>query len=321
MSKISEHELISKLKILASELGKTPTLIQFIASGNSRRQIDKYKYSNLVKQAGLEPNHHAQTTDPIDVIIRPPKILVFDLEVAAKVVYTYQMWDANIGANNVLEDFYILAFSAKFVGEDKIYYLDTRYSPKCDLHILESLSHLINEATHVCGHNLARFDLPTLRVRMIQSGVAPIPELPVIDTLRIAKRLFKFTSNKLGDLAKYLGCDTNKDEHSKFPGISLFTQAMEGNQEAFECMEHYCKTDSVVTEKILEKLMPWEPNINFQSNHYKTVCSCGNEKFYKNGFKYTRNGRFQIHRCSNCSKCYTGKENEISKDIRSGFFK
>ena len=320
MPKKTIHELVSNLKKLSAEMGgKTPTVIEFVSSGESKRQIQNYKYSEIVKLAGLEANTHSQKTDPVEIRITPPKILVFDLEVSTKIVHTYQMWDTNISPNCIIEDFYILAFSAKFVGEDTVHYLDTRYSPKCDLHILEALSHLINEATHLCGHNLKRFDLPTLRARMIQRGVAPIPELPVIDTLSIAKRLFKFSSNKLSELAKYLDCDVLKDDHSKFPGISLFTESMNGNMEAFQAMEHYCKTDSIVTEKILTKLMPWEPAINFQSNYQKVICSCGGDKFYRNGMKYTRSGAFQINRCSACSKCYVDKSNLIDKDLRKGF--
>lgn len=321
MSRMNLHDLVVKLKELAEKLGRTPTLREFQGSGISKRQIQNNKYSEIVKAAGLSPNKYAQATDPVTITLSPPKILVFDLEVSTKIVHTYQMWDTNISPSHIIEDFYILAFSAKFFGEDKVYYLDTRKSPKCDIRILEALSDLINQATHLCGHNLKRFDLPTLRSRMIQKGISPIPELPVIDTLGIAKRLFKFSSNKLSELAKYLGCDVLKDDHSKFPGISIFTEAMNGNQEAFEAMEHYCKTDSIVTEKILVKLMPWEPAINFQSNYQKIVCSCGEDKFFKNGIKYTRSGSFQIMRCHKCSKCYLDKTNLIDKDIRKGFSK
>jgi len=319
-TKLTEHDLVASLKKLADELGRTPTIREF-SGVHSRRQIDKYGHNNLVRMAGLQTNKSAHDTDPVEVITTPPRILIFDLEVSTKIVHTYQMWDTNISPSQVIDDFYILAYSAKFVGEDTIHYMDTRYSPKCDLVALEGLSHLINQATHLCGHNLQRFDLPTLRARMIQRGVAPIPELPVIDTLKIAKRLFKFTSNKLSELAKYLGCDEQKDTHSDFPGITLFTEAMAGNMAAFEAMEKYCKQDSVVTEKILAKLAPWEPNLNFQSNYQRVVCSCGNEKFFKNGLKYTRSGAFQILRCDKCQKCFVDKSNLIDKDVRKTFSK
>lgn len=315
------HELVSKLKELAHELGKTPTLREFVGSGVSKRQIQKYKYSEIVRAAGLDPNKHAQSSPPVQIEITPPKILIFDLEVSTKIVHTYQMWDTSIPADRVVQDFYILSYSAKFLDEDKMYYLDTRYSPGCDLHILEALSHLISQATHLCGHNLKSFDLPTLRARMIQKGVDPIPDLPILDTLKICKKLFKFTSNKLSEVAKYLSVETMKDDHADFPGISLFTEAMAGNMLAFESMEKYCKTDVIVTEQILKKLIPWDKDITFQSNYGMAKCYCGSVDFTKNGFRYYKNSKNQIYSCAKCKKSYVSKHNEIPKSETKDFFK
>jgi hypothetical protein len=321
MAKITEHELVLKLKDLANELGRTPSQREFIGSGISSRQVYNYKYSNLCKLAGLEENFCPQKATTYNVAVKAPKILVFDLEVSTKIVHTYQMWDTSIPADRVIKDYYILAYSAKFVGEDKVYYLDTRYSPGCDLHILEALSHLINQATHLCGHNLKSYDLPTLRARMIQKGVEPIPKLPILDTMRMAKKLFKFTSNKLSEVAKYLNVDTMKDDHSEFPGITLFTEAMNGNMRAFECMEKYCKTDSVVTEMILTKMMPWDGDINFQAVYGQAKCTCGSVDFIKDGYLYTKTTQNQRFKCVNCGKRYSSKYNEIPSSETKDFLK
>jgi hypothetical protein len=321
MEKVTFHDLVVKLKELSQELGRTPSLREFTGRGISRRQIDKYKYSKIVEGAGLVPNKHAQTTEPVIIEETPPRILIFDLEVSTKIVHTYQMWDTSIPADRVIQDAYILSYSAKFLGEDTIYYLDTRYSPGCDLHILEALSYLINQATHLCGHNLKSFDLPTLRSRMIQKKVDPIPDLPILDTLKICKKLFKFTSNKLSEVAKYLGVETMKDDHKDFPGISLFTEAMNGNIKAFESMENYCKTDVIVTELILNKLMPWDKDINFQSNYGRAICSCGSVKFIKNGYRFYKQSKNQMYKCVKCAKSYISKQNSIPKSETKDFFK
>ena len=44
MNKVTFHDLVVQLKELASELERTPTQIEFINSGVSKRQIAKYKY-------------------------------------------------------------------------------------------------------------------------------------------------------------------------------------------------------------------------------------------------------------------------------------
>jgi uncharacterized protein YprB with RNaseH-like and TPR domain len=319
MDKVTFHDLVQSLKNLAKELGRTPTLLEF-ANIHSRRQIDKFKYSKIVSAAGLEPNKYSQSTDPVEVVIRPPKILVFDLEVSTKIVHTYQMYDVNHSPDHVIQDFYILSFAAKWIGSDEVIYMDIRNArPKNnDLSLLKKLHALIDEADFVVGHNMGRFDLPTIKSRFIMNDLPPVRDVPVIDTLRIARKHFKFTSNKLSELAKYLKCKNEKDSHSEFPGISLFTEAMKGNKRAFESMEHYCKMDVVVTEQIFHKLAPWEKTINFQSFYQEAVCSCGNKQFYKNGLKYQRSGIFQIWRCSVCQKTFIDKHNHLNKDIKKG---
>jgi len=320
MSKVTEHDMVAKLKELFHELGKTPTIGQF-EEYFSKRQIHKHGYNNLVKKAGLEPNQSSHTSKPIEVIIRPPRVLIFDLEVSTKIVHTYQMRDAYIGPDQVINDCYILSYSAKFLDDDKIFYLDTRFSPKDDEHILEALHYLIEQADFICGHNMARFDLPTLKARMIKKGMKPLKDLQIIDTLKISRKHFKFTFHKLGELAKYLNCELKKDKHESFSGISLFTEAMNGNIEAFNAMEHYCKMDVLVTEQILKKLLPWDSSTNFQSNYQKAICTCGSEKFTKNGYRYAKNGVFQLYRCSECRKTFSSKENLINKDIKKTFLK
>lgn len=318
MKKIELHEMVSKLKELAEKLGKTPTLKEFEASGVSRRQIDKFKYSEIVRAAGFEPNKYSHTTDPVEVIVRPPKILIFDLEVSTKIVHTYQMYDVNHSPDHVIQDFYILSFAAKWYGSDEVIYMDVRNAkPKNnDLSLLKRLHDLLDEADFAVGHNMKSFDMKTIKARFIQCDLPPIREIPVIDTLLIARKHFKFTSNKLSELAKYLKCKNEKDSHGEFPGISLFTEAMKGNKKAFESMEHYCKMDVVVTEQIFVKLAPWEKSINFQAFYHEAVCSCGNKQFYKNGLKYQKSGIFQIYRCSSCQKTFIDRSNLMDKDIR-----
>jgi hypothetical protein len=321
MSKVTFHDLVVQLKALAKEIGRTPTAREFESSGVSNRQIKKYTFTKIVKAADLEPNKYSKTTDPVQVISRQPKVLIFDLEVAPAVAYTYNFREAYIEPGNIMRMPYILAYSAKWLGDDKIFYNDTRKTPRSDKKLLKELGKLIEQCDFAVGHNMKRFDLPTTKGRMIIEEMMPVKEVNVIDTLKIAFKHFKFPFYKLGELAKYLGCENNKLEHAKFPGMSLFREADKGNLEAFAEMEEYCKMDTIVTEEILKKLMPWEPSINFSAFTQKAVCSCGNETFFKNGLKYTRTGAFQVWRCHVCHKCFQEKTNLIDKDVRKSFLK
>ncbi len=315
------HELVARLKALAHEKNKTPTVREFVASGISKRQIQKYKYSEIVRAAGLEPNKHAQSTDPVGPVIRPPRILFFDIETAPITGYTWGIYEQSV--IKVLQNWFVLSYAAKFNNDDRFFYLDQRFANPIedDFQLLCGVHHLLSECDILVGHNSQKFDIKKLNARFIKHDLPPVNHFQHIDTLKIARKHFAFTSNKLADLAKFLDCDVQKSTHAKFPGFSMWDECMKGNQEAFQEMEDYNKMDVEVLIAVYNKLAKWEPTINFQSFYYSPTCSCGNTKFYKDGFKYTRQGKFQVRRCSVCSKTFTEKTNLIDKDLRKGFHK
>lgn len=315
------HSLVSKIKELANELNKTPTQREFIASGISKRQIQKHKFSEIVKAAGLEPNKHSATTEPVEPAIRPPRILFFDIETAPITGYTWGTYEQSV--IKILKDWFVLSYAARFRDDDRFFYLDQRFSSPIedDFQLLCGIHHLISECDYLVGHNSSRFDTRKLNARFIKHGLKPLNHYTQIDTLKIARKHFAFTSNKLADLAKFLDCDIQKSSHAKFPGFTMWDECMKGNQEAFAEMESYNKTDVNVLIAVFNKLAPWEPSINFQSNYYAPTCICGNTKFFKDGFKYARQGKFQVRRCSVCSKTFVEKQNQIDKDLRGMFYK
>jgi DNA polymerase elongation subunit (family B) len=190
-----------------------------------------------------------------------------------------------------------------------------------DKNLLISIHKVLSDADVLVGHNAIKFDFKKLNARFIKHDLKPLNHFMHIDTLRIARKHFSFTSNKLSYLAEYLKCESQKSEHKKFLGMEMWVQCLKGNQDAFQEMEDYNKMDVEVLEQIYNKLAPWEPSINFQAFYNSTICSCGNTLFHKDGFRFTRQGKFQIFRCRNCAKTFTAKENLIDKDLRKGFFK
>jgi DNA polymerase elongation subunit (family B) len=317
------HSLVSKLKELANEMGKTPTLREFVASGVSKRQIQKHKFSEICKAAGLEPNPRSQTTSPIEPVIRPPRILYFDIETSYMVVKTYRLKTDYISHKNIISDWHFLSYAAMFEGEDTIYYLDQRFAEdkSDDRQLIEGLHDLLSQADIVVGHNIDGFDLKKFNTRAAKHGLDPLPPFQTHDTLKIARKFFSFSSNSLSFVAKFLGLDNHKSEHGKFPGDSLWEECMKGNFEAWdECMA-YNQQDVRVTRDLYLYLAKYDPRINHQSFYQKTTCSCGSQSFYKDGHRFTKQGKFQIYRCHECGKTFTAKENLIDKDLRKGFFK
>lgn len=316
------HELVSDLKKLAHDLGKTPTLVEFTASGQSKRQIQKHKYSEIVRAAGLEPNKHSQTTEPVEPVIRPPVICYLDIETSHMLAKIYQCKTEYIHHKNIVKQWHLYSYAATLEHEpERFYYLDQRYAPdiKDDRQIIEAMHHIISNSDILSGHNIKRFDLKKFNTRAALYGLDPIQEKIIWDTLPMFKRHFDLPSYSLGFICKYFNFKNQKLDHSG----DMWDRCEAGDLSAWEENEKYNKMDVLAQREALHFISKLEPSINIQAFHYSPVCICGGKTFFKDGFKYTRQGKFQVRRCSNksCSKTFVEKTNLIDKDLRKGLFK
>lgn len=310
------HEIVAALKKLANELGKTPTIIEFMKSCRvSKRQINKHKYSNLCKMAGLNPNLNSQQKKTVKLTSEPPKMLIFDIETAPILSYHYGMWQQNISTGFVMEDWYILSFAAKFAGEKEIFYFDVRSDDKCDKKVCKKAWELLDKSDYLIGHNSNNFDIKKLNTRFLFHGLPPIGKKNTIDTLKIAKKYFKITSNKLDYIAEFLGIK-GKRKSKKFSQQEMWKQCCLGNIEAFKENEKYNIQDIKVTEDVYDRLKTWDESINIQAYTQRSVCVCGSSEFRKAGLAYTKMGAFQKYRCVNCKKVHTSRHNTIPKDSK-----
>jgi uncharacterized protein YprB with RNaseH-like and TPR domain len=320
VKKIEAHELVSKLKELASELGKTPTTRQFEQSGISKRQINKHGYNNLVKLAGLEPNQTHSPSPEIVIHAWKAKILFLDIETSSLIVRTYGLFNQNIPVGNIVEDWSLLSYAAQFSGEDTIHYMDQRYASHYtdDRQLVEGIHHLMEQADFVAAHNL-RFDWGKLNSKFIKYGLKPIHPRQLC-TLKMARRLGYFTSNKLEYLASYLGV-TPKEKHSKFPGMELWKQCQSGNMEAWEENRLYNIGDIKTLQEIFWILAKYDERINFSVYEHQNTCVCGSKHFIRDGYKVSNGGKKQRFRCGDCGKVYTARVEELSVNIRASLFK
>ena len=317
------HTIVSQIKNYYSEYGEVPSIVKFRKFFDvSTRQINKHGWTNLVKMAGLEPNKSSQQKEPVTLEARKAKILIFDIETSPLRAYVYGLFDQNIGINQIDKEWHLLSYAAKFLGEDEFFYKDQRDEEDVenDKILCQSLRDLIVSADIVLGHNSDSFDLKKLNARLIKHDILPIPEMQTIDTLKIARRFFKFTSNKLDYIAKFL--DVGGKIHSKkFVGFDLWKAALEKNMEAYEEMEIYNKQDVVITEKVFLKLVTYDTKLNLHTYTQSNACICGCVEFNKDGVRYTSAGIFQRYKCRACGKYYRSKDNLLPKETRKELFK
>ena len=305
-------------------MGRTPTLREFInLDGVSKRQVSKHKYSEIVRAAGLDPNKHSATTDPVEVVIRPPVICYLDIETSHMEVKVYQLKGNDyIPHKNIKKLWHLYSYAATLEHEpETFFYLDQRFSSNIedDRPIIEALHHIISGSDILSGHNIKRFDLKKFNTRAALYGLDPIPEKVIWDTLTMYRKHFDLPSYSLAFICKYFNFKNQKLEHSG----DMWDRCEKGELEAWEENEKYNKMDVLAQREALQFISKFEPSVNIQSFYQKQVCICGGEKFFRDGFRFARGGCFQVMRCSNknCGKTFTAKENLIDKDVRKGFFK
>lgn len=322
MNRPELHDLVSALKNLASEVNRTPSFSEFKTKCFSARQVNRLaeSYNNLCKLAGLEPNKCNFGKEAQLIESREARVLFFDIETAPIQAHVWGLYDQNVGLNQITEDWFVLSYAAKFKGEDVIHYIDQRYAEPLsdDRQLLEGIHHLLSECDVIVGHNSDRFDLKKLNARFIRHNLPPLPLKKQVDTLKIAKKYFAFTSNKLEYIAKFLGKD-EKLKHTKFVGHSMWMECLKRNIEAFNEMELYNKQDVIVLEQVYDELIKYDHSISFSSIQNDNVCTCGSKTFFKDGYRYTKTGKFQLYRCSECGKMTKSRENILNKDYAKGY--
>lgn len=250
---------------------------------------------------------------------------MIDIETKPLLLYGWGMFDQNYGLNQIKEDWSILSFSAKWLGEDKLIYADIRHKrDKTDDRVLvKQIRDLISQADIVVGHNLKRFDTKKINARIVFHDIAPPAPYRQEDTLTMAKKRFSFTSNKLEYLAKFLGVKHTKLTERKFVGMDLWTACIDNNKEAWEEMEKYNKRDVLALEGVYKRLAPWGTGINHSAYSDSTLatCNCGSTAFTKRGYNFSNNGKYQRFQCTKCRAWTSSKENLLTPEKRKSLLK
>lgn len=239
------------------------------------------------------------------------KILLVDLETAPLEVYTWGIHEQNVALNQIIKDWSILSFSAKWLDEDKIHYMDTRHkkNPRDDKQLVKKLCYLLNQADYVVSHYGSVFDVPKIEARRLYHDL-PLFKMPKHEDTKYMSNKGGFTSHKLEYLAKYLKLKVKKLVNRKFNGMDLWRQVLNKNMEAWREMELYNKTDVWVLEELYKKLRPRATNINVHTYNKPDdlVCVCGSKNFKKNGIDRLASGNYQRYKCGDC-----GHEPKVTK--------
>jgi len=233
-----------------------------------------------------------------------PKILLWDIETAPNIAAIWSLWDKYTSPNQILQERYIICASFKELGAKKVTsvsLLDDRErfnkDPTDDTYVVEKIHSILFEADAVIAHNGDQYDMKVFNSRAIQLGLPPLPEIVQEDTLKMAKRKFKFNSNKLDYLANLLGIGGKIDTD-----IELWKDCMLGKVRAIRDMVKYNKHDVELLEKVFIKLAPFTgTKLNHNLFTHEHVCpTCGSENLVQHGYRLTRTRKYKRYKCKEC---------------------
>lgn len=246
------------------------------------------------------------------------RILLLDIECAPTQAYTWGRWQQNVNQKQVIKEGYLLTYSAKWLGEPTIY-SNRIYEKENDECLVRELAELLDQCDLCIAHNAERFDIPLIKTRMLALGMSPPSPSKIVDTLKMAKREFRFPSNSLDNIAAYLGLD-RKASHS---GFELWVKCMQMDDDAFEEMLQYNIQDVVVLEQLYMKLRPWyktHPNVTLYGPADKARCvCCGSDNLKEIDKKYyTATSEFLVYNCLSCGKQNRGRKNVSEHKAATG---
>ena len=249
-----------------------------------------------------------------------PRILTLDIETAPLTVYSWGLFKQNIGLNQIKADWHLLAWAAKWVGEEKVIYRDNRDAKNVqdDKRLVVGLARLLNEADIVVTQNGEQFDLKKINARAVIHGLRPIRPVASTDILKEGRKVFSFTSHKLEYVADKINKKYKKLKHEKYPGFELWRAILAGDRKAWKEMETYTIHDVLSTEEIYLTIQGWIATQAISSfyDDTKMRCRCGSTKLRKKGYAYTPAGKYQIYLCRDCGKWPRSPVNLLSANKR-----
>ena len=240
------------------------------------------------------------------------KILLLDIETSPNTAHVWGIWQQNIGLNQLLESSYTMCYAAKWLGESEIFFDSVFKSDSNSM--LSGIHDLIDQADAVIHYNGNKFDMPTLNKEFLLAGLTPPSPVKQIDLLQVAKKQFRFVSNKLDYVSQALGLG-KKTEHM---GHDLWIQCMANNPKAWALMEEYNINDVILLEKVYYKFRPWiRQHINLSIfNDTDVVCpNCGSKNHQRRGFALTSVSKFQRYQCNECGNWFRGTKNLRTRDV------
>jgi len=218
---------------------------------------------------------------------------------------------------SIVDDWNIISIAWKKLGSKKIDAVSVlddmaafKKDSRNDLVIIKRFAKVMHECDILVGHNSKSFDTKKFNARLIYHGLPPI-DLPYqVDTLKEARKIASFTSNRLDYLAQHLGFEGKIESEGLWKRINK-GKSNEDAIKAIQKMIKYNKQDVNILEYVYLYLRPYmtgHTNLNIfntaarlEGKPAPIVCgACGSKDLTKNGIRPTISGIKQKYICKSC---------------------
>ena len=250
------------------------------------------------------------------------KRLFFDIETSPNLVFSWNVgYDIKINHDNIVKERAIICICYKYEGDAKIHSLT--WDNGDDKEMLKKFASVMDSADEVIGHNSDRFDIKWVRTRCIFHGIQINHSIKSIDTLKESRGKFKFNSNKLDYIGKYLGVGQKIDTG----GFDLWKSiVLDNDKKSLKKMVDYCKQDVNLLEKVYQKLNPYIPhktNAAVMFDRDSTDCpECLSDRTTVNKYRISAAGMRQVTlQCQSCGKYFSMPQSKYDKAIVSRIVK
>ena len=231
------------------------------------------------------------------------KRLFFDIETAPNVVYSWRVgYRIILSPENIIQERKIICICWKWEHKKRVYSL-TWDKNQSDKQLLKDFVKICEEADEIVAHNGDKFDIKWLRTRCIYYRIEFPETIKSFDTLKKVKKGFRFNSNKLDYIAKFLGIG----KKTETGGFDLWVKTMKGDKKALQKMVDYCKNDVILLQDVfheLEKYVEVNTHVGVSMGADRWSCvSCGSENVRFNGQLVSKTGMIKFRmRCNKCGK-------------------
>lgn len=237
------------------------------------------------------------------------KRLFLDIETSPNLGFFWQSgYKLTIGPDNIVKERAIICIAWKWAGKKKVY-CETWDKNQSDKKLLQNFLAIMHEADEVVTHNGDRFDITWIRTRCLKHGIPMSPDFVSIDTLKAARSRFRFNSNRLDYIAKFLGLGQKKPT-----GFGLWKDiTLYNDPKAMRTMVRYCKHDVKLLEWVWDRLNQYVPAKTNRASSLRNCPECdgvGNIK--KHTISAAGHRKTQLQ-CTECGKYYTMARSKLEK--------